>query len=180
MRGLRVRYRAHDRRGPGTLAVDGIDLVVERGRIVALTGESGSGKSTTLLALAGLLPESAEVEGVVRLDGRSLLDLTEKERARVRGRGMGLVFQIPVVIFVLARIGIVTPAFLLRGWKFAVVASFVISAFITPSPDMVNQTMLAMPMLVLYFLGVAVAFLFGRPRRDALEAGVSVEPRNPD
>jgi peptide/nickel transport system ATP-binding protein len=75
--------------------VDGIDLAVERGRIVALTGESGSGKSTTLLALAGLLPESAEVEGFVRLDGRSLLDLPEKERGAVRGRGMGLVFQDP-------------------------------------------------------------------------------------
>jgi peptide/nickel transport system ATP-binding protein len=75
--------------------VDGIDLDVERGRIVALTGESGSGKSTTLLALAGLLPETAEVEGSVRLDGRSLLELPEKERARVRGRGMGLVFQDP-------------------------------------------------------------------------------------
>jgi sec-independent protein translocase protein TatC len=94
--------------------------------------------------------------------------------------GMGLVFQIPVVIFVLARIGLVTPGFLLKGWKFAVVASFVIAAFITPSPDMVNQTMLALPMLILYFLGVAVAFLFGRPRRDGLETGVSVEPRNPD
>jgi oligopeptide/dipeptide ABC transporter ATP-binding protein len=75
--------------------VDGIDLDVERGRIVALTGESGSGKSTTLLSLAGLLPESADVEGSVRLDGRSLLDLAEKERAAVRGRGMGLVFQDP-------------------------------------------------------------------------------------
>ena len=79
--------------------------------------------------------------------------------------GLGLVFQIPVVIFVLARLGIVTPRLLLRGWKFAVIGAFVIAAFITPSPDMVNQTMLALPMIGLYVLGVTVAFLFGKPRR---------------
>jgi oligopeptide/dipeptide ABC transporter ATP-binding protein len=95
VRGLRVRFRPPDRRGQGVLAVDDIDLDVARGRVVALTGESGSGKSTTLLALAGLLPETASVEGSVRLDGRSLLDLPEQERARVRGRGLGLVFQDP-------------------------------------------------------------------------------------
>ena len=94
--------------------------------------------------------------------------------------GLGLVFQIPVIIFVLSRIGIVTPGFLLRGWKMAVVASFVVSAFITPSPDMVNQTMLALPMIGLYALGVAVAFLFGRPRKDAEETALSAEARNPD
>ncbi len=80
--------------------------------------------------------------------------------------GLGLVFQIPVVIFVLARIGLVTPGLLLRGWKFAILGAFVISAFITPSPDMVNQTMLALPMIGLYVLGVTVAWLFGKPRKD--------------
>jgi oligopeptide/dipeptide ABC transporter ATP-binding protein len=95
VRDLRVRFRSPGPPASSVLAVDGVDLDVERGRIVALTGESGSGKSTTLLALAGLLPETAVVEGSVRLDGRSLLDLSEKERARVRGRGMGLVFQDP-------------------------------------------------------------------------------------
>jgi sec-independent protein translocase protein TatC len=80
--------------------------------------------------------------------------------------GLGLVFQIPVVIFVLARIGLVTPRLLLRGWKFAIMGAFVVSAFITPSPDMVNQTMLALPMIGLYVLGVTVAWLFGKPRKD--------------
>jgi len=81
--------------------------------------------------------------------------------------GLGLVFQIPVVIFVLARIGLVTPGLLLRGWKFAVIGSFVVAAFITPSPDMVNQTMLALPMIGLYALGVTVAFLFGKKPKKA-------------
>lgn len=79
--------------------------------------------------------------------------------------GLGAVFQTPVIIFILSRIGLVTPAFLLRQWKWAVVLSFVISAFVTPSPDMVNQTALAVPMIALYLLGVLAAWLFGRPRR---------------
>jgi sec-independent protein translocase protein TatC len=79
--------------------------------------------------------------------------------------GLGLVFQIPVIIFVLARLGLVTPGFLIRGWKFAILASFIISAFVTPSPDMVNQTALAVPMIGLYGLGVLVAWLFGKKRR---------------
>jgi sec-independent protein translocase protein TatC len=91
--------------------------------------------------------------------------------------GLGLVFQIPVVIFVLARIGLVTPGFLLRGWKWAVVGSFVVAAFVTPTPDAVTAAALAGPMIGLYFLGVGVAWLFGRDRKREA-AGVSVEPRS--
>jgi sec-independent protein translocase protein TatC len=79
--------------------------------------------------------------------------------------GLGLVFQIPVIILILARIGLVTPRTLLKAWKWVILGSFVISAFITPTPDMVNQTALALPMIVLYYFGVGVAWLFGRQRR---------------
>ena len=89
--------------------------------------------------------------------------------------GLGLVFQTPIIILILARIGLVTPAFLLRQWKWAIVTAFVVSAFITPTPDMVNQTALALPMIGLYLLGVGVAWLFGRPRQR--EKAVSVEVR---
>lgn len=78
----------------------------------------------------------------------------------------GLVFEMPVLIFLLARIGIVTPVFLMRGWKIAVVGSFIIAAILTPSPDAITATALALPMIGLYFLGVGVAFLFGK-RHDA-------------
>ena len=78
--------------------------------------------------------------------------------------GLGLVFQIPVVIFVFARLGLVTPGFLLRGWKFAILGSFVLAAIITPTPDVVTQTALAGPMIGLYGLGVLVAWLFGKKR----------------
>ncbi len=93
--GLRVRFRSPDGRGPDVLAVDGIDLSVERGRVLTLVGESGSGKSTVLLAVAGLLSGTAVVEGDVRLHGRSILGLPENERAQARGRGIGMVFQDP-------------------------------------------------------------------------------------
>jgi sec-independent protein translocase protein TatC len=82
--------------------------------------------------------------------------------------GLGLVFQLPVVIFVLARIGLVTPGFLIRHFKYAVLVSFIAAAVITPTPDVMSQTMLALPMLVLYVLGVGVAWAFGRPRRAAV------------
>ena len=83
--------------------------------------------------------------------------------------GLGIVFQLPVVIFVLSRIGLVTPGFLMLKFKYAVVISFVVAAIITPTPDMVTQSLLALPMLGLYLLGVAVAALFGRPRRREIE-----------
>jgi sec-independent protein translocase protein TatC len=74
----------------------------------------------------------------------------------------GLVFETPILIFFLARLGIVTPAFLLQKFKFAVVLAFIISAVVTPTPDMVTQTALALPMIVLYALGILVAYLFGK------------------
>lgn len=81
--------------------------------------------------------------------------------------GLGVVFQLPVVIFVLSRIGLVTPGFLLRHFRWAVLAAFVIAAIITPTPDVVTQSMLALPMLGLYLLGIVVAWLFGKPRVKA-------------
>ena len=87
--------------------------------------------------------------------------------------GLGLVFQVPVIIFVLARIGLVTPRFLLRQWRWVAVLSFVIAAFITPTPDMVTQSLLALPMIGLYLFGVVVAWVFGRARRK--EPAVSAE-----
>src|SRR3954452_23883331 len=74
----------------------------------------------------------------------------------------GAVFETPILIFFLARLGIVTPHFLLQKSKYAVVLSFVVAAIVTPTPDMVTQSFLALPMIALYFLGVGVAFLFGQ------------------
>jgi sec-independent protein translocase protein TatC len=78
----------------------------------------------------------------------------------------GAVFETPILIFFLARLGIVTPHFLLQKSKYAIVLSFIIAAIVTPTPDMVTQSFLAIPMIALYFLGVGVAFMFGK-RHDA-------------
>jgi sec-independent protein translocase protein TatC len=75
----------------------------------------------------------------------------------------GIVFETPIFVFFLARIGIVTPAFLMQKFKYAVVFAFIFAAVITPTPDMVTQLALAIPMLLLYLLGVGVAYLFAKP-----------------
>jgi sec-independent protein translocase protein TatC len=74
----------------------------------------------------------------------------------------GLIFETPILIFFLARLGIVTPAFLMQKSKYAIVLSFIIAAIVTPTPDMVTQTALAVPMILLYFLGVLIAYVFGK------------------
>jgi sec-independent protein translocase protein TatC len=84
--------------------------------------------------------------------------------------GLGVVFQTPVIIFVLARIGLVTPGFLIAHFKYAVLVSFVLAAIITPTPDVMAQTMLAVPMVALYLLGIAVAWAFARPRKAPVSA----------
>jgi len=72
----------------------------------------------------------------------------------------GLIFETPILIFFLARLGVVTPKFLLQKSKWAIVISFVVAAIVTPSPDPFNQTALALPMIALYFIGVGVAYIF--------------------
>ncbi len=75
--------------------------------------------------------------------------------------GMGLVFQMPTVIYSLAKMNLVTWKFLARNLKYAVLIIFVAAAIITPSGDMVTQTIFAAPMLVLYLLGILIAWLVG-------------------
>jgi sec-independent protein translocase protein TatC len=77
--------------------------------------------------------------------------------------GMGAVFELPIVIFFLARIGVVTPQFLMRHFRIAVLLIAVLSAVLTPTGDVLTMSVFALPMILLYLLGVAVAWLFGRP-----------------
>jgi len=79
--------------------------------------------------------------------------------------GMGIVFEIPAVIFLLSRLGIVSGPFLLRNVKYAVLGCFIAAAIITPTGDIGNMMILAVPMLGLYALGIVVAFVFGKKRR---------------
>ncbi len=83
--------------------------------------------------------------------------------------GLGLVFQMPVLVFFLARFGMVTAGFMIRKFKYAVLIICVIAAVITPSGDPVNLAVFAAPMLVLYVVSIGVAWLFGKKKRGALE-----------
>jgi sec-independent protein translocase protein TatC len=82
--------------------------------------------------------------------------------------GVGIVFELPVVIFLLTALGIVTPGFLARHSRYAILAIFVIAALVTPSTDVFNLILFATPMCLLFYLGVFVSYLFllrrdGRP-----------------
>jgi sec-independent protein translocase protein TatC len=79
---------------------------------------------------------------------------------------MGLVFQLPMLMFVLARFGIVTAGFLIRNFKYAVLITFVVSAVITPDGSMVPQIIMAGSMIALYAIGIAVVWIFGKKRTD--------------
>ncbi|MDP3856642.1 MAG: ABC transporter ATP-binding protein [Stagnimonas sp.] len=81
---------------PARRVVDGLGFRLEAGRCLGLVGESGSGKSQTALALIGLLPTGARASGSVCFEGRELLALPERERARLLGARIGMVFQDPM------------------------------------------------------------------------------------
>ena len=78
---------------------------------------------------------------------------------------LGLVFQIPAIILVLARIGVVTAGMLVRYFKHAVLACVTIAAVLTPTTDFGNLIVIAGPMIVLYCIGIAIAWAF-RVRRE--------------
>ncbi len=90
---LKVRLRTS--RGMAQ-AVRDVGFTLERGDTLGLIGESGSGKSITALSLLGLLPEGAQVEGHIRLDGRELVGLPEAELCKIRGNRIAVVFQEPM------------------------------------------------------------------------------------
>ena len=91
---LQVRFRTG---GEPVRAVEGVSFSVRRGEIFGIVGESGCGKSATLRALIGLLPETgADTTGHVWYDGRNLLDLGERAMRRVRGADISMVFQDPM------------------------------------------------------------------------------------
>ena len=88
---------------------------------------------------------------------------------------MGIVFQTPLILFFLSKIGVVDHKWLAGKRRFAVVAAFVLGAMITPTFDPINQAMVAVPIIVLYEAGVWLAKLGGRRAQQAgpLEAGTS-------
>jgi len=78
--------------------------------------------------------------------------------------GFGLIFQMPTIVYFLARLGLVSAGFLLRHTKYAVLIIFIIAAVISPGTDVVSQCLMAGPMLALYGLSIVVAWAFAKPR----------------
>ncbi len=90
--------------------------------------------------------------------------------------GLGLMFELPTLIFLLAKMGLVTPRFLMRHFRWAVLLIFITAAIITPTPDVVNLCIFAVPTILLYLLGVGVAAVFGpRPEKQAAAAPATSE-----
>ena len=78
--------------------------------------------------------------------------------------GMALVFQMPTIVFFLAKLGLVTARMMMRYFKYAILGIFIVAAAITPSPDMASQCIVAVPMIGLYLISVLVAWLFAKKR----------------
>jgi sec-independent protein translocase protein TatC len=81
----------------------------------------------------------------------------------------GAVFELPIVIVLMTRMGIVTPKTLAKNRKYAILLAFVIAAILTPTPDAFNQTLMAVPIIVLYEAGILVSRFFVRKRVEDVE-----------
>ena len=80
---------------------------------------------------------------------------------------IGLIFETPMVIFFLARIGIVNARLLSQFRRYAIMAAFILGAIITPTFDPINQTLVAIPLIILYEIGILLARVGGRRRQSA-------------
>jgi sec-independent protein translocase protein TatC len=81
--------------------------------------------------------------------------------------GMGLIFEMPILVFFLAFMGIMTPSFMMKNFRYAILVIFVLAAIVTPTPDIVNMCVFAAPMLALYALSIGVAWMVHPKQREA-------------
>ena len=86
--------------------------------------------------------------------------------------GMGLVFQMPTVVYFLAKLNLISARFLARHFKYAFLIIFVVAAVITPTGDMMTQSIFAAPMLGLYLVSIVIAWIVNPRRRTASDEGL--------
>jgi sec-independent protein translocase protein TatC len=79
---------------------------------------------------------------------------------------LGFVFEIPALIFILSRFGIVSGPFLLRNFRYAMLIAFVVAAILTPTTDIPNMMLVGVPMILLYGIGIIIAYIFGKKRAN--------------
>jgi sec-independent protein translocase protein TatC len=84
--------------------------------------------------------------------------------------GMGLIFEMPILVFFLALMGIVTAGFMWKNFRYAILVIFVIAAIVTPTPDIVNMCVFAAPMILLYIFSIGVAWVVHPKQRQARKA----------
>jgi sec-independent protein translocase protein TatC len=82
----------------------------------------------------------------------------------------GAVFEVPLALTLASRMGLVTPKGLAKNRKYAILGAFVAAAILTPTPDMINQSLMAGPIIILYEIGIVCARIFGRRRAPAAAA----------
>lgn len=82
--------------------------------------------------------------------------------------GFGVVFELPVIVFFLAKIGLITDKMLKKYRGYSIVGIFVIAAILTP-PDVVSQVLMAIPLLFLYEISIFVAKIFGKKEEKQLD-----------
>jgi sec-independent protein translocase protein TatC len=82
----------------------------------------------------------------------------------------GAVFELPLALTILARIGIVNSKMLAKNRKYAILGAFIAGAVLTPTPDAFNQTLMAGPLILLYEVGIICARIFGRKPAPAVPA----------
>lgn len=78
----------------------------------------------------------------------------------------GMVFELPVIIIFLTKMGVVTPKTLAKNRKYAVLIAFILAALLTPTPDVFNQVLMAVPIILLYEIGIWISPLFARKRES--------------
>jgi sec-independent protein translocase protein TatC len=81
--------------------------------------------------------------------------------------GLGVIFELPVLIFILSLFGIVTPKFLLKNFRYAILIITIVAAIVTPTPDATTMLVFMAPMILLYFLGVFVSYAVLRRKQVA-------------
>lgn len=83
---------------------------------------------------------------------------------------MGVIFQMPAITYVLARIGVVTAGFLIRTWKISLIVILIVAAIVSPTGDIPNMMLFAAPMMALYVVSIFIAWFFGKKRQTDAEA----------
>jgi sec-independent protein translocase protein TatC len=81
--------------------------------------------------------------------------------------GMGVVFQMPAITYVLARIGLVNARLMVKIWRTSLIVILIAAAVLSPTNDIPNMLLFAAPMLVLYVVSIFVAWIFGKPRTSS-------------